>query len=141
MAPGPGAPDGLRIPADELVEQFSRASGPGGQGVNTADSRVQLSLDLGTTSALDDAQRALALARLATRLAGTVLTISAAEHRSQRRNRTAARERLAALLRDAVTPATVRRATRATGGSRRRRLEAKQRRSEIKRDRRRPGID
>jgi len=141
VAPGPGAPDGLRIPADELVEQFSRASGPGGQGVNTADSRVQLSLDLGTTSALDDAQRALALARLATRLAGTVLTISAAEHRSQRRNRTAARERLAALLRDAVTPATVRRATRATGGSRRRRLEAKQRRSEIKRDRRRPGID
>lgn len=72
---GPGAPRGLIVPADELVEQFSRASGPGGQGVNTTDSRVQLSLDLATTSALDDAQRALVLARLAPRLAGTVLTV------------------------------------------------------------------
>ena len=75
VTPGPGAPRGLVIPAGELVERFSHASGPGGQGVNTADSRVQLSLDLAATSALDDVQRARVLARLAPRLAGTVLTV------------------------------------------------------------------
>ncbi|GEO93912.1 alternative ribosome rescue aminoacyl-tRNA hydrolase ArfB [Kocuria turfanensis] len=139
VPPGPGAPRGLRVPAGELVEQFSHASGPGGQGVNTTDSRVQLSLDLATTTALSDAQRALVLDRLSGRLSGTVLTISAAEHRSQRRNRTAARERLAAILREALVPALVRRPTRPTNGSRRRRLEGKRRRSETKQQRRRPG--
>jgi ribosome-associated protein len=139
VPPGPGAPRGLRVPAGELVEQFSHASGPGGQGVNTTDSRVQLSLDLATTTALSDAQRARALDQLAGRLSGTVLTVSAAEHRSQRQNRTAARQRLAALLRGAVVPPVVRRATRPTHGSRRRRLEGKHRRSETKQNRRRPG--
>lgn len=138
IAPGPGAPSGLTIPANELVEQFSHASGPGGQGVNTSSSRVQLSLDLATTTALDVAQRARALDRLAPRLAGTVLTISAAEHRSQRRNRVAARERLAAVLRDALAPETPRRSTRPTLASRRRRLEAKRVRAEVKRARRPP---
>ncbi|OLT10467.1 peptide chain release factor 1 [Kocuria sp. CNJ-770] len=139
VPPGPGVPRGLRVPAGELVEQFSHASGPGGQGVNTTDSRVQLSLDLGTMTALSDAQRALVLDRLSARLSGTVLTISAAEHRSQRRNRTAARDRLAAVLREALVPALVRRPTRPTHGSRRRRLEGKRRRSETKQQRRRPG--
>lgn len=139
MPPGPGAPRGLRVPAGELVEQFSHASGPGGQGVNTTDSRVQLSLDLATTTALSDTQRELVLDRLSGRLSGTVLTVSAAEHRSQRRNRTAARQRLAALLREALAPVPVRRPTRPTGGSRRRRLEGKRRRSETKQNRRRPG--
>ncbi|NLF03881.1 MAG: aminoacyl-tRNA hydrolase [Actinomycetales bacterium] len=141
IAGGPGAPRGLTIPAEELVERFSHASGPGGQGVNTASSRVQLSLDLGTTTALDETQRARVLARLAPQLSGTVLTISAAEHRSQLRNRAAARERLAALLRESVQPATPRRATRPTLGSRRRRLEEKRARAEVKRDRRRPRIE
>lgn len=124
------------MPADDLVEQFSHASGPGGQGVNTADSRVQLSLDLGGTTALTELQRDRALDRLAPRLAGTVLTVTASEHRSQRRNRVAARERLAALLREALAPPTVRRPTRPTRGSQRRRIEAKRRRSEVKRQRR-----
>lgn len=141
VSPGPGAPRGLVVPAAELVEQFSRSSGPGGQHVNTADSRVQLSLDLATTSALDDAQRTRVLHALATRLAGTVLTISAEEHRSQRRNRVAARERLAELLREAVAPPLVRRPTKPTRGSKRRRLEGKRKRGEIKRNRRRPGMD
>lgn len=138
VLPGPGAPRGLRVPATELVEQFSRASGPGGQGVNTTDSRVQLSFDLDTTTALDDEQRARAIARLRTRLVGSVLTISASEHRSQRQNRLAARERLADLLRAALAPATVRRSTRPTKGSQRRRLEGKRRRAETKAGRRRP---
>jgi ribosome-associated protein len=138
VPPGPGAPRGLRVPATELVEQFSRSSGPGGQGVNTADSRVQLSIDLGSTTALDDDQRRRALDRLAPRLAGTVLTISASEHRSQLDNRATARRRLAALLRDAVVPQRARRATRPTRGSQRRRVEAKIRRSATKQNRRPP---
>ncbi len=138
MPPGPGAPRGLRVPAVELVEQFSRSSGPGGQGVNTTDSRVQLSLDLATTSALSEPQRARVLERLAGRLTGTVLTVSASEHRSQLDNRNAARRRIIALLGDAVVPASVRRATRPTRGSQRRRSEAKIQRSETKRNRRPP---
>nr|WP_276547011.1 alternative ribosome rescue aminoacyl-tRNA hydrolase ArfB [Dermacoccus abyssi] len=139
--PGPGAPRGLRVPAAELQEQFSHASGPGGQGVNTTDSRVQLSLDLTTTSALDDTQRARVLAALDARLAAGVLTVTAAEHRSQRRNRTAARERLAALLREAVAPPVPRRPTKPTRGSKRRRFEAKKQRSATKQQRRKPGLD
>lgn len=141
MSPGPGAPGGLIVPTAELLEQFSHSSGPGGQGVNTTDSKVQLSLDLATTTALDDTQRDRVLAALAPRLAGTMLTISAEEHRSQRRNRVAARERLAALLREAVVPPVVRRPTKPTRGSQRRRLASKKRRSETKKNRRRPGID
>lgn len=141
MPPGPGAPGGLRVPAAGLVEQFSRSSGPGGQGVNTADTRVQLSLDLATTTALSEGLRARVLARLAPRLSGTVLTISASEHRTQLRNRAAARRRLAELLREAVVPHTPRRPTRPTRGSQRRRIEAKSRRSQIKAQRRRPGAE
>ena len=139
--PGPGAPSGVTVPADELVERFSHASGPGGQGVNTADSRVQLSLDLAASSAFTDTQRTRLLDRLGPRLTGTVLTVSAEEHRSQRRNRTAARERMADLIREALVPPVVRRRTRPTAGSKRRRLEAKSRRSEVKRNRQRPGAE
>lgn len=141
VPPGPGAPRGIRVPATELVEQFSRSSGPGGQGVNTADSRVQLSLDIASTAALDDAQRRRVLDRLAPRLAGTVLTVSASEHRSQLENRAAARRRMIALLRDAVVPDTPRRATRPTRGSQRRRVEAKLRRSATKQNRKPPRME
>ena len=138
---GPGAPNGLVVPAGELVEQFSHASGPGGQGVNTTDSRVQLSFDIGTTTALDETQRQRALQELSTRLSGTVLVIDAAEHRSQRRNRTAARERLSTLLRDALVPPRPRKRTKPTRGSKRRRLKAKRIRSEVKQNRKRPNAD
>lgn len=138
VSPGPGAPQGVFIPDRELQEQFSRASGPGGQGVNTTDSRVQLSIDLTTTTALNERQRQRALANLRPRLAGTVLTITASEHRSQRRNRSVARQRLSALLREAVAPPVVRRPTKPTRGSQRRRLERKRARSEIKKSRKRP---
>ncbi len=142
MPPGPGILAGLVVPAGDLTEQFSRAGGPGGQGVNTTDSRVQLSLDLATTSALTDRQREWALARLSTRLVGTTLTVDASEHRAQRRNRSAARERMAALLREALAPPPPsRRATKPTRGSQRRRLAAKTRRGEIKRARSRPSGD
>lgn len=138
VAAGPGLPDGLRIPAAELTEQFSRSPGPGGQSVNTTDSRVQLRFDLGTTASLTEAQRTLALARLAPRLVGTELVIEASEHRSQWRNRAAARQRLAELLREALTPRPERRATKPTRGSQHRRLAAKTQRSQLKQTRRRP---
>ena len=141
IPPGPGCPRGLGVPAGELIERFSHASGPGGQGVNTADSRVQLSLDLGSTTALNDKQRERALSVLGERLTGTNLTITAAEHRSQRRNRGAARERLAQVLRAALTPPTPRRATKPTRGSKLRRLAQKRKRSEVKARRRRPDAD
>lgn len=138
IPPGPGAPRGLVIPAAELSERFAHASGPGGQGVNTTDSRVQLKLDLATTSALSDAQRQRALAALAPRLAGTVLTVDASEHRSQRRNRSEARRRLGALLREALIPPVPRRPTKPTRGSQRRRLEAKRQRGLTKEARQKP---
>ena len=141
IPPGPGCPRGLVVPAGELIERFSHASGPGGQGVNTADSRVQLSLDLGSTSALTEKQRERALSGLGERLTGTVLTITAAETRSQRRNRAAARERLAEVLRSALVPPVPRRPTKPTRASKLRRLADKKRRSEVKARRRRPDAD
>lgn len=141
IPPGPGCPRGLVVPTGELIERFSHASGPGGQGVNTADSRVQLSLDLATTTALNDKQRERALSVLGDRLTGTILTITAAEHRSQRRNRAAARERLAQVLRAALTQPVPRRATKPTRGAKLRRLAEKKRRSEVKARRRRPDAD
>lgn len=136
IASGPGLPAGLVIPASELVERYSHASGPGGQGVNTSDSRVQLSFDVAASSALSETQRVRALRHLAARMDGTVLTIDAAQFRSQRRNRSDARERLAALIREAIAPPPPpRRATRPSRGSVERRLTSKHRRSALKRQR------
>ena len=95
----------ISIDDSEIVETTTRAGGPGGQHVNTADSRVQLSLDLATTTALDEPQRTRALQALAARLSGSVLTVAVEQNRSQRRNRATARQRLADLLRDAVPDA------------------------------------
>ncbi|WP_431882142.1 alternative ribosome rescue aminoacyl-tRNA hydrolase ArfB [Micromonospora gifhornensis] len=135
--------DGLRVtdrwvvPAAELRERFSRSSGPGGQGVNTADSRVELSFDLAGSPSLPESLRARALDRLAGRLVNGVLTIAASEHRAQLANREAARERLVALLREAVAPPPPpRRPTRPSQGAKERRLADKKRRSQRKRDRR-----
>lgn len=127
------------IPERELHWRFSRASGPGGQGVNTTDSRVELSFDVERSPAFPDDLRARALARLASRLADGVLTIVASERRSQLRNRDAARDRLATTLRAATEPdPPKRRATRPSAGAKRRRLDAKTRRGQVKRLRGRP---
>ena len=139
VAPGPGIPDGLFIPAADLTERFAKASGPGGQGVNTTDSKVQLSIDIAAASVLDDAQRRRILRNLESRLDSTVLTVVASTQRSQVRNRSEARERMAAILREALAPPPPpRRTTKPTRGSVRRRLAAKNRRSELKSQRRRP---
>jgi ribosome-associated protein len=127
----------ILIPERELRWRFSRSSGPGGQSVNTADSRVELSLDLETTTALGPVQRARALERLADRLVDGVLTVTAQEERSQLRNREIARKRLADILATAVAPPPPRRRpTRASRASVERRLAEKRRRAKIKRLRR-----
>ena len=127
------------VPARELQWRFSRSSGPGGQGVNTTDSRVELSLDLRTTTALGPVQRARALERLSRRLVDGVLTVTASAQRSQLQNRQAASKRLAEILAKALAPPPPhRKPTRATRGSIERRLADKKRRSQTKRLRREP---
>ncbi|WP_020014443.1 alternative ribosome rescue aminoacyl-tRNA hydrolase ArfB [Promicromonospora sukumoe] len=134
VRPGLPVTPALTIPRAELTERFSRASGPGGQGVNTTDSRVELSWDVGRSALLSDTQRARLTERLAGRLVDGVLTVVASENREQRRNRDAAAMRLAALVADALAPGPkARRATRATRGSQERRLTAKKQRSDTKR--------
>ena len=129
----------LLIPAHELTWRFSRSSGPGGQGVNTTDSRVELTFDLADSQALPPDLKSRALSRLSTRLTNGRLTITAAEFRSQLRNRQAARDRLAATLAEAVAPPPrTRRATKPSKGAVERRLTDKTRRSQIKRLRRLP---
>jgi ribosome-associated protein len=133
VAPGPGLPQGLVLPAAELVERFSRSAGPGGQSVNTTDSRVELVFDVAASTALSDPQRRRALARLAGQLVDGTVVMVASEHRSQHRNRVAARERLADLLRRALAPPPPsRRSTKPTRGSQRRRLKAKKERGATK---------
>lgn len=129
----------LHVPEAELSWRFSRASGPGGQGVNTTDSRVELAFDVAGSAALSGHQRARVLQRLARRVVDGRLVVTASEHRSQLRNRDAAARRMAQLLREALAPDPARRRpTRPTLGSQRRRLDAKQRRGQTKRLRRPP---
>lgn len=126
----------LVIPAAELSWRFSRASGPGGQGVNTTDSRVELSWDLAGSDVLPPMLKQRAVDRLGVRLVRGVLTVVAAEHRSQLRNREAAAARLAGIVAGAIAaPPRVRRATRPTRGSVERRIAEKKRRGDTKRGR------
>src|ERR1700722_16486372 len=141
-------PDDLRvnnwlvIPAAELRERFSRSSGPGGQSVNTSDSRVELSFDVARSPSLGPTLRARALERLAGRLTDGVVTVVAEEHRSQLRNRQAARGRLADLLREATAPPPPpRRPTKPSKGAKQRRLDSKRKHGDTKRLRRPPAPD
>jgi len=130
---------GVVIPENELSWRFSRSSGPGGQSVNTTDSRVELSFDVANTTVLSEVLKARALERLESRLVDGVLTVTASEQRSQWRNREAARTRLAGLIREAIAaPPRKRRPTRPSKGAVRRRLDDKKRRGDTKRLRGRP---
>jgi ribosome-associated protein len=121
----------LTVPDAELSWRFSRSSGPGGQGVNTTDSRVELSVDLARVLPAPLLERAVA------RLGTTVVTVTASEHRSQLQNREAASARMTELLRTAMAPPPrPRRATKPTRASRERRLDVKRQRSNLKRSRR-----
>ncbi len=132
----------MNIPAAELGWRFSRSSGPGGQHVNTSDSRVELSWNIAGSVVLTESQRERLLARLENKLVGGVLTVSASEQRSQLRNREIALNKLAELVSAALAPGPARRrATKPTRGSVKRRLSAKGQRSETKRQRQRPTGD
>ncbi|MFJ2032037.1 alternative ribosome rescue aminoacyl-tRNA hydrolase ArfB [Streptosporangium sp. NPDC087985] len=136
--PGPLQLSGsVSVPEAELHWRFSRSSGPGGQGVNTTDSRVELSFDLAATESLGPLFKTRALERLGSRLVNGVITIAASEFRSQLRNREAAEMRLAQLLREAIAPPPKkRRPTKPSRGAVERRITAKKQRSDLKRLRR-----
>jgi ribosome-associated protein len=121
------------VPENELSWRFSRSRGPGGQGVNTTDSRVELSFDVARTTALGPVLKARALDRLADRLVDGVITVTASAQRSQLRNREAAEDRLADVLRTAIAPPpAARRKTKPSKASQDARIAAKKRRSRIK---------
>lgn len=129
----------LTIPAAELAWRFSRSSGPGGQHVNTTDSRVELSWNVTDSAVLSEGQRLSVLARLGPRLNAGVITVTASGQRSQLRNREVALAKLADLVRAALAPeGPRRRPTKPTRGSKYRHLAAKQQRSATKQQRRRP---
>lgn len=130
------------IPAEELRWRFSRSSGPGGQGVNTADSRVQLAFDLTATTVIADPLKARALQRLGGRLVDGCIVVVASETRSQLQNRQLATKRLVEILDAALAPPPrKRRATKPTKGSVERRLQGKRSRGEVKRLRRSTASD
>jgi len=132
----------LTIPSSELAWRFSRSSGPGGQHVNTSDSRVELSWNVRDSTALSDGQRSMLLTRLGQRITAGVITVTASERRSQLRNREIALAKLADLLAEGLAPeAARRRATKPTRASNRRRLAAKEQRAATKRQRQRPSAE
>jgi ribosome-associated protein len=127
------------IPANELEERASRSSGPGGQGVNTTDSAVELRWQFAASTALSDAEKQRVRENLGTRITDDgVFIVRAAEHRSQHRNRQAARDRLREMVAQAMVPPKRRKRTRPSRAAKRRRLEAKRRRGEVKRLRKPP---
>ena len=133
---------GVLVPEAELSWRFSRSSGPGGQSVNTTDSRVELSFDVAGSASLPEHLRDRALSRLGHRLSGGVLTIAASEYKSQHRNREAARARLVDVLDEALAPpAPPRRPTKPSRRARERRVTAKVRRGRTKSLRRRPPME
>jgi ribosome-associated protein len=132
----------LTIPASEINWRFSRSSGPGGQHVNTSDSRVELSWNIGESAALDEAQRLRLETRLGPRLVSGTITVTASERRSQLRNREIALAKLSDIVRSALAPdAAPRRRTSRTRGSNLRRLAAKEQRSATKQQRQRPSAN
>jgi len=125
---------GVAVPLSEVELRASRSSGPGGQHANVTASRIEASFDVAASSALTEEQKRRVIARV-----GPRLTAVAQDERSQARNRELALERLRSRLETALAVPRTRRATRPTKASRRARLDAKRRRSQRKRERRRPG--
>jgi len=132
-------PFGVSVPEAELEMRAARSGGPGGQSVNTTDSKIELRWDVKRSGALDEAQRARLLERLSPRLTDDgVLILTGQEHRSQHRNREAVIARFRSIVGEALTPPRKRRRTRPTRAAKERRLRAKRHRGETKRLRKPP---
>ena len=132
----------LLLPLAELEFRATRSGGPGGQHVNTSSTRIEVWWDVRASPTLTEAQRAQLLARLSSRLDGEGrLRVVASESRSQLRNREAATERLRDLVASALTVRKPRKRTKPNRAAKAARLQAKRRRSALKRDRRPPGHD
>jgi ribosome-associated protein len=126
----------VTIPAAELGWRFSHSGGPGGQGVNTADSKAELRFDLAATTAIPEHLKQRALRRLEHRLVDGALVVTSSAHRAQLDNRRAAATKLAILLDGAMAPAPPkRRPTRPSAASVQRRLDAKRHRGQLKQQR------
>ena len=122
------------IPQSELTWRFSRSSGPGGQSVNTTDSKAQLLFDLANTPSLSEHLKARAVERLAAKLVDGCLVITASEQRSQLQNRKAAEIRLAEVLKEAIAPPPrKRRPTKPSKAATDRRIKEKKSRGNTKR--------
>ena len=128
--------DKVEIPLSELVYTASRSSGPGGQHVNTSDTRIQLRWNVKESVALDETDRALVLKVLASRLteAGDLI-LASDSHRSQRRNREEVTQRLVTLVREALIPPKPRKKTKPSRASREKRLDEKRKKAQTKKDR------
>ena len=126
----------VRVPRSELQVSFAASGGPGGQHANRSNTRVDLRFDVEASSAFSEAQRERVLERL-----GREVRVVVDDERSQLRNRALAEERLVARLQSALHVERPRKATRPTKSAKRRRMDAKSRRGEVKRQRRRPGHD
>lgn len=133
---------GVSIDSDELSVRFVASGGPGGQNVNKVATKAVLAFDVAGSPSFNEVQRERVLAALASRLTKDgVLILHASEFRTQERNHRAAVDRLVAVLAGALHVAKQRRPTKPTRGSKRRRLDAKKRHGEKKRQRRDPGTD
>ncbi|MGY9071731.1 MAG: alternative ribosome rescue aminoacyl-tRNA hydrolase ArfB [Acidimicrobiales bacterium] len=136
MSDGIFVNDQLTIPEAELDWRFTTSSGPGGQHANKAHTRAELTWNCVASPTVTSAQRRTIASKL-----GPILTVKADDERSQHRNREIARERLGAQVRGSLVQRRPRRKTKPSRGSKERRLKAKQQRSDVKRDRQRPGRD
>ena len=132
----------MTIPGPELEFRYVRSGGPGGQHANKTSTKVELTWDISTSGALGPRQRARLLANLGSRVESSgILRIRSDRHRSQSRNRDDAIERLATLVREGLVVRKSRIATGPSAGARRKRLEQKKKRAEVKQGRKRPSFD
>ena len=126
----------LIIPSKELKWRFSRSSGPGGQGVNTTDSKVELIFDIKNSSVIGPFRKQRLISQLQSRCINDCLSVTASEERSQYRNRQLALTRMADLLREALkSPSPIRKPTQPTHASKKRRIKSKKKRGTLKRQR------